>query len=332
MFLRSDSREPHETSRRRWAVLALLACLVAAGVLRLTGLDYALPEFGGHDERVFLEQTEFFRSGKQPAAGDEWVLTAYPHLLPRLGALLPSPGSGAAPAATLDEALVRAAAPWTQLRTLLALLSLASVPLTWLLARRWMSALGACVAAGLVATSLLHITLSIQQKPHAVAAGLDLLALLAALELVRKPSPLRCLLAGAAAALAIGSLHSAALCLPPLCAALLLVPRRALPGAARRLAAALVPVAASVALFYPFFLSTVQASSGGSPRGAGLAGFFGFVAGNLRGARWARLATSLVEIDPVLCVLALAGLLLFAWQCSRARRFGELLPRDPGSA
>ncbi len=72
-------------------MLALLACLVAAGVLRLTGLDYALPEFGGHDERVFLEQTEFFRKGKQPAAGDEWVLTAYPHLLPRLGALLPSP-------------------------------------------------------------------------------------------------------------------------------------------------------------------------------------------------------------------------------------------------
>lgn len=304
----------------RGVLLALGLCIFAAGLLRLVGLDYALPEFFGHDERVFLVETEHFRSGFEPEPDEQWVLTAYPHLLPRLCALLPAPSAPRSPA--LADALAAAVAPWVELRGFLALLSLSIVPLTWWLARRWMSDLGALVAAGLMATSLFHVTLSIQQKPHALAASLDLLALIAALELVRKPTLVRCLCAGGAAALALGALHSAVLCLPPLGLALWLGRGRAAAGPARRAALALLPLAASFALFYPFFLHQVQAGTGGGPRGAGLAGFASFLAQNLHGARVAKLATSVFELDPLLVGLALAGLLLLALELARRRGLG----------
>jgi len=278
----------------RWTLIALLALIVLGAVLRLTGIGYGLPEIHGHDERVFAQEAQYFRDGTPPPSGTTWVLSAYPHLLPRLAAVLPDPGSE------------HEAADWVQGRSLLAWLSLLSVPLTWLLARRWMGNLGALAAAGLMATSLLQISLAIQLKPHAVGAALDLLALLAVLRLGTQPSTLRLLTAGLAAALALGALHSGALCLPPLFVAVLQLPRKSFSELVRRLLIAFAPVAASVVLFLPFLLP--GAAQG--PRGAGASGFGGMLLAKMHGSRAFALLRAIWELDPVLVTLAAVGLVL----------------------
>jgi len=293
---------PPNVERR--TLIALLALIVLGAVLRLVGIGYGLPEIHGHDERVFAQEVQYFRDGTPPPSGPTWVMSAYPHLLPRVAALLPASGREPAAGAGLEAFAQHEAADWVQWRSLLAWLSLLCVPLTWLLARRWMGNLGALVAAGLMATSLLQISLAIQLKPHAVGAAFDLLALLAVLQLGSQPSAIRLLTAGLASALALGALHSGALCIPPLFVAVLQLPRKSFSDLVKRLLIAFAPVAVGMVLFLPFLLPGAEQG----PRGAGASGFGGFLLAKMHGSRAFALVRALWELDPVLVTLAAVGL------------------------
>lgn len=299
-----------EGPRPRWVLPALLAVLLAGLLLRWTGLDYTLPAVRGHDERAFEIQVDHFRAGTQPPRGKEWALDAYPHLLPRAIALLPDPEPELGPGASLEEHRAAAGAQWVQLRRVSAWLGWLMVPLTYLLARRFLQAPAALFASALTATSVLCISMSVQAKPHAAAASLELLTLLLALEHVRQPTAWRALALGIAGALAVGVLHSGWIVGPPLVLAFLLTALRARAWVWKPALAAALPVLASVWISYPFFMPGVQAAGDYTPRGTGLSGFLEFFSEGVGCARFGALFEGLFVLDPLLVLSGLLGLVL----------------------
>src|SRR5690349_17334332 len=97
---------------RRLAEAAVLAAIVLAGLwLRLAGIGYLLPSVMNRDGMVLLRQVEVLRGGPRSIDGDAWRYGFYPHLMARLGTLLPEepPARGPAP---LARHLELASAPW----------------------------------------------------------------------------------------------------------------------------------------------------------------------------------------------------------------------------
>ena len=237
-----------------------------------------------------------------------------------------------AAARALDRDLARAAEPLRSLRILVALLSVALVPATWLLGRRLVGERPALLAAGLAATSVLGLWYAQQARPHAPAATLAAWTLVAALALRRSPTLGAYLLAGAAAGLALATLQSLVLVLPALVAAHLL---RATGGTRRpalALGGALALAAGVAALFYPFAFE-------GPPAGEGREGDVylyghGIELGHFDGSSFARLLDPWRDYDPLLYGLVLlAGALLAARAVAalarrvRSRRVGPAAGR-----
>jgi len=238
------------TRATTWGALVLL--VLAALVVRLVGIGFGVPVWEEPDSDI-VGHVDMVRTGNTLAAV-EHPEQQYPHLITDLARWLPAgPGPEAAgPPRTLDEHLHSAAWTYIQVRTIVAVLATLLVPLTFLLARKFVSSGWALFAAALLAGSLLDESFAQQARPHAVAATLFALAVLADTWLVRVGSWRAYLAAGVATALALGSLHSGLATLVPGLAAHLL---RKDPGARRFDVKLALPIAlciGAVLAFYPF--------------------------------------------------------------------------------
>ncbi len=284
-------------ARRRIGV-ALAAVTAAAFALRFAALDRLLPV---HPE---------------PDASMVWVLRSmagetvenlglhqdvYPSLLPRLASLslLWAPLEPAPPDASLAEHLAAASAPFVKLRALGAALAALAAPLTFALARSFLGARAALLAALLLATSLLHVAQSSVAKPHAAAATFIALTLVLALRQLRTPTLGAVALTTLGALLATSTLQTGLFVLPAMAVSALLlrdVPRRV------RLAALAAPVI--VATVGPgSLLSRLSFDSEGVTMGTGHV--IEFAALNGEGlVAWLRM---LWENDPALSLLAFLG-------------------------
>jgi hypothetical protein len=287
---------------RRAALLALAILLILAAWLRLSGIGYLLPEVMNRDGLVLVRQVDFLRGASRTAGDDAWRYGFYPHLLARLAALIPEEALPATGKVDLASHLALASAPWIRLREISVALSLLAIPATYLLARRFLDRTSSLFAAALVATSLHHIVLSIQEKPHAAATSFIAIALVAALRLRRKPDACAYLGCGLAAGLAIGTLQNAAICLLPVGAAFLLTDRAAGKASRAWILATIAVLAVSVRLFYPFYFESSDP--------AGLPGFAQKLWSGLGGAPFGRILAAAGELDPLLASAAVAGIAL----------------------
>jgi hypothetical protein len=301
--------------------LALGLVVAAALALRLVGLGHELPQRTDEDPLIVTQAENLRRalSGDPAAPG---VDPHYPLVLAGTLALWPPPAHDAARerAQPLEYHLERASGGHRRARFLVAVLSTLAVPFTWLLARRFLEAPWALFAAGLVATSLLHLQLSQAARPHGVLASWIALGLWLDLRLLERGRWREHLAAGAAAALALGTLHTGASALLPLGAAQFLALRRDGRSVLPRIltAWALVALAASLAYSWPIRHGATAALS----ESEGLLNLSGhlFPSSAFDGGGFARMLPLLAATDPVLLALALGGLAiaLASWARRRA--------------
>lgn len=234
---------------RARAILVFVALGLAAWLPRTIGIDYLLPHLPEPDAQIVLQAREF-RTGQVEL---DFVRSTYPHLLARILALFPVAACDhPVSPAFLDCHLRAAAAPFLQARHLCAFLSALAVPLTFFAARRWLGVYGALLAAGLLATSLLHVNLSQQARPHGPFATATALCLLAALRLREDGRILSYIAFGLALGAALGTLHTAAFLVLLGPAALLLRDRSGQRPTALRIAIPVALSAAAALVFWPF--------------------------------------------------------------------------------
>jgi hypothetical protein len=288
--------------------------------LRLRGIGYLLPTVTQLDGSVIVHQVETIRAGTSGAEHDQQA-AYYPQLLARAVSILPDPGRvGVGPARGLAEHLKLASAQWKQARIVSVFLALLIVPGTWLLARRFLSSGWAMLAAALCSTSLLHIVFSSQERPHGTATSFGLLAVLAAIWLRRSGGIAAYFCAGAAAGLAVGSLHYGAFVLPAVAVAVFLREKRPGRASAWWSLAAIAIIALCIRWLYPFhftggtgFLSLqrVEGESALNLSGQPLK------LDKFDGTGFVSIVSNAWSYDPVIFLSASLGLVLLLW---RARR------------
>lgn len=299
-----------ETPRWAWVLLWVLTLGTLAA--RYVGIDNGLP-CSPEGDAVIVWQASYFDRPDSDKVGSG-PATYYPLLLARIVDAVPG-RSHVVPAATeasLEEHLAAAALPYLKARVVLVVISTLLVFVTFLIARRFFEPGWALCAAALVATSLLDTIYARQARPHAASASMSLLALWAALALFERPTLLRYLLAGLAAALAVGTLHNGAFTIPALFLAHVLVHGRRWWWLAGALA--LVPLA--LWLFYPWlFQQGIFAPGQGARLDIG-----GQELGreHFNGAGFVEIVRGIFGHDPVLIVLAFVGAAIGIGLCFRA--------------
>ncbi len=215
----SAPRTAHESISRRTACIVLCALVVLAAYLRFRGYDALLPYGTQPDARPVVQQIELIRTGApHPERDPNW--SYYSLFVARVVAMLPEAKPSAA--RSLEEHLTCAGLMFAQMRLLSILISLLAVPATYLLARWFLDRTRSIFAAGLIATSLLHGSLSTLEKPHAIVTSFVLLGMLAALRTWRKPTIGSYALCGISGAAALGALQNGLMVLPAFAAAHLL--------------------------------------------------------------------------------------------------------------
>jgi hypothetical protein len=298
-----------------------VALLCALGLtLRLHGLDYLLPQRMNRDGLVIVHQAEILRThSPHPTTPDMWW-TLYPQLIARTVSLLPDDTTERAHASTLAEHLACANFPWVQVRLVSVLFSILCIPLTYLLARHFQSRLASLLAAGLIATSLFHLHVSTQEKPHATVATFILLSVLAALRLKRKPDITSYLACGLSAALAISSLHDGLAVLLPITAACMRRSKSTRRASIAWLAATLAIILLAVRIAYPFLFEITRTNTASSLHADTSSLDFGEQHLRFRyfdGTGLKRAITLFANCDPLLSLLALIG--IAAWLASAFR-------------
>ena len=243
---------PPRNSPQILALLALLTLvtLVARGYRVGSGLPHR-----SEPDAVLVWQAgglDLQKRGLEPRH-DAHVAKFYPLLIARVLDALP--GNAAAVAAPADAPLEAhlAAAKWPYLRARLfvLLLSVLLVPATFFLARRFVEPPWALLAAGLVATSLLHTSLSQMARPHGVLTTACLLSVLAAYRLLERGSLNATLWNAGAAAIAVSVLHSGIFIVPTALAAAWFAPATARGVRIARVGLALLAISTSILVFYP---------------------------------------------------------------------------------
>ena len=221
--------------------------------------------------------------------------------MPALLSLLPSelvlPEAPAG--ATLEQHLACASRPFLVVRVAVALLAALLPLLTFAAARFFLGGRAALLAAALVALSLLHLVYSQQARPHVPHATLAWLTLLALMRLVERPDPRRLVLSATALGLAMGTLQSALLLLPP---ALVAAACAWSALARRRWMLLALPLAAALGLL-AFSPAPAISEAGVLLAPGGHAIRFA----NLSGAGAAQLFAGLWGYDPLLCLLGVLG-------------------------
>jgi len=258
--MRTSADRTAALRRRELFLVAVLTALALA--LRMTGVGFLLPHKIEPDGHVLEDEYRLLESGdpqfKRPNPDG-----LYPQLLPRIATLAPSIASEEKSdrARTLDEHRSRAASVRRGLRVMTALFSVLVVPLTWMLARRFLSSPWALFAAAITAVSVLHVWFTQEMRPHGPAGVLLLASVLAALRVRERPTLAALAAAGLVAALAVACLQYGIAAYAPILAAVLLRDRgeREKPGTLVLGAAiALALLALAVALFYPFLFEPVE--------------------------------------------------------------------------
>lgn len=301
-------------------VLALAALVLATLVLRLVGIDHSVPHSKEADAHMALH-VELIRAGvttPDPQHND----AQYPIIFPGLLSLVPDTTPHPGPTDPLDEHLAAAAHAYVELRIAMALLSALSIPLAYLLARRFLSQRWSLVAAALVAASFLVQFFAQQARPHAGASTVFLLSVLASMRFAREPNWKNALLACASVAVGIGTLQSGLALLVPLAVAWVIAALRNVHESASRLALRFwgLPfllaglAVASFVVFYPYLFFEGSESSYGSPQIVGTKLIWGDHTLDLhdwKGLGFLTLARTLVFYEPGL--LALLALAFAAW-------------------
>jgi hypothetical protein len=233
--------------------LAVLALTIAALVLRLWTLPFALP-FAQEPDPHILGQIQTL-SQKDVSERDLFFSSIYPHLIARtaiaLGDVTQEPSDMAS--MTLEQHLAAAGRLHMRVRRIVAFFSVLLVPATWWVARFFLERKWALFAAALAAASTLSLQFGQMARPHAAVAPLIAISIAASLRLRRRGDTASFVIAGFAAALAIACLTNGfAVLLPALLAYLLRnhAPRRILDA---RLLIPIAVIALAVWIFYPFF-------------------------------------------------------------------------------
>jgi len=296
------SAEP--LSRRTAGLLLAVLTLFAFGV-RMRGLDSELPHYTQSDGLILAGQVRRGRTGEEPTAAYGRAARTYPHLLSKLVLLLPDRGRhGPTEGLTEQQHAALASTIWMDLRRMSVWTGTLLVPLTYALARLFLARGPSLFAAAAIATSLLHTSLSQMERPHAAAATLAILAVLAAARLARRPTAGSFVLAGAAAALAIGALHSGVAVLLPLGAAFLLSRRRPQRAPWWWILIGLAIIAVAVRWLYPF--SFERGAAGAGPEGLNLSGHQ-LLRKDFDGSGFLRVLGTMYSYEPVLLLLSVCG-------------------------
>jgi hypothetical protein len=307
--------QPETAAQNRRVAIAELTALIALCalglVVRLRGIGYLLPVMPLSDGIHIIRQVDVLH-GKSDLASKEKFF--YPQLLPRTTALFPDAGrTGPSPATPLESHLDMASEPWRQVRIVSALLSILIVPGTWLLARRFLSGAWPLLAAALVATSLLHVVFSTQEKPHGMLAAFLVLSTVAAMRVRERGDVASYLCFGAAAGLAVGSIHSGATVLSLFPAVFLLRDKRPGRASAWWILASLALVAVAAWLCYPGLFSGESAPppppNPGAP-GKSILDVSGHLVSldRFRGGGFRVMFETLWSYDPVIFFTSLLGL------------------------
>ncbi len=311
-----DASTPAVRARagRGWWI-ALVAICAARFALSMRGLDYGLPE--AHEPDIELVRQSLHFRGEVSAKPQQ--LAIYPHLVSRLMSWVPRPESIGEidPGGELAAHLRFASRHILAGRLCVAILAACAVPLTWILARRFLEPPWALFATALFATSLMHFDYSQQARPHGPLASFVLAALLASAALARRPTLARYAVAGAAASLAVGVLHSGSLVLLGGLAAHWIASRGRGWRGQMRLAIPLALVAIGVVLFYPFLLDQGFTFAGSEePESSD----FPHKLRTLNGTGFAKVWGFLWDYDPILWALALAGASIWVVRAVRGER------------
>ena len=300
-------------SIRKRELLPVLLLTLAAFALRVWGLDTLLPQQFEWDSYVMGQTVELATDGELEMTAKRRA--AYPLLLSRitgLGRVWSDPARSAEPL-DLEEHLARCRAPAYDTRLRLMSIATLIVPGTWLLARHFLGAGAALMAAAMVAASLLHASFAGQVRPHAAAATFVLFSLLASMALAQRGTLLRWVLATLAAALALGAFQSGVAVYLPLGVAMLL---RARDGwrHAWKWTLPLVAGIGSVLVFYAPTLASMTRGQGGGAR---------LAAGGLRqgthsvdwsmfnGRGFRQMLRAMGEYEPALLLALALALLVF---------------------
>ncbi|HEV8113204.1 MAG TPA: glycosyltransferase family 39 protein [Planctomycetota bacterium] len=209
-----------------------------------------------------------------------------------------------------------------------ALLSVLAVPATYLFARYFLERGWALVAAFLVATSVLHLWYSQQARPHSGAVAVTLLAVLASLRLVRKPTLSSFVLLGLAVGASIATLQSGIATLLPLAAAFLLCSKsRASPWF---LVLTLAIAGAIAFALYPSMAGTPQIKTGTPTHFLALDGSTVQLMGHaiflssFNGGGIPLSVGALCLYDPLIAACAAIGLAGWIWSVRAARGLGNI--------
>ncbi|MBL8858975.1 MAG: glycosyltransferase family 39 protein [Planctomycetes bacterium] len=299
-------------SRTRLLAPCLLILVIAGGLfLRLHGIGFLLPGQSEPDGVVYSAQVKAFQQG---FIEDETknLYAFYPHLVSRLAAGIAAPLVETTPATDLAEHVARAAEPRRRIRIAVALLSLLAIPAVWLLTRRCVDPPFDLIAAVFMAASFFTLWFAQQARPHAALSALLCLGVLAALHVRAVGGWKAFVCAGLAAGLAIGTLQSGTAVLPALALAVVLR-AAAREESWRRLAVgasiALAIIAVTFILYYPFvFTAGERGDIGTSESTLRLSGHLVDLK-LFNGGGFATVGRSLWEYDPLLCALAVCGIL-----------------------
>lgn len=303
------------------AGIGVVAAMLLALVLRLSGVEFMLPHQTNVDERVFASQVDLFR-GLKPVASDLDNYMFYPELVPWITSVTTPFEVSRPPARTLEQHREAGAAKFRWLRTTVAWLSVLLVPGTFFLARRFVTRRFALTAAWFVAVCVLNQWHAQQARPHPVVAVTTIGGVLGALFVLRRGDWRAYTIAGLACGLALGTLQSGAAAVLSLCAAHVLRRHERMWRAQVYFLGSLVVWFVAGAAFYPFVfdpgtgrISIDMLTSGArlhlSGHGLKLSefDFTGFVP----------LAPVFLDFDPLIAVFATIGLVTCAASLVRTR-------------
>ena len=307
-----------KSARTSW--LFLLAILALAFGLRWRGICHQLPQWTYLDGFVELVQTQYLRdplSVKWP----DMNLGYYPYLTSATAAVLPDMPAARGEGGAAESILEASREPWVRVRFAAILLSLGAVVGAWGIARRFVSSSFALLAAAIVATSLVHVTFSSEQRPHGPASGMVALALWATLAFREQGTARSLSIAMLALCLAVAALQSSFALLVPLAIAwrwrdTSTTGRRSLVPAA---IAGLALLAVTVRLAYPFHFDERSGSAGEYDTGAETVwmGGHALYTERFHARGFGVLAKTFAGFDPLLLALALGSVVL--WLVARLR-------------
>ena len=295
----------------------LVGILLFAVLVRFVGIGRELPHRMEPDASLVFQMQRM--AGDPSLVPRDHSTGPYPLVLARILSWLPQPEVPARAEGPGDERvhLARSARPFLVVRVVVALFSVAGVLLAYPFARRFLGSGGALAATWLCATSLLSVLFAGQARPHPVQATFALLALILALRVLETPSLGRVALAALASLASICALQNGVFTVPPLLLAILLAGR----GSRRAFLRCAIFGAAAVLLALLVFPGTPRIDAQGIHLGSEETGAHTIhpSLSNLAGVT--KVARMFWEFDPVLTLLALAGLpiAVFAWKRSRRR-------------